>query len=128
MNKITVSVSVSIYGDDFDLNKVIKRFKVLSTETRIKGVIPKRSQRESVQTSWTKSTGQYSLDINNQLDQIITSLQPEKETLLKISDDFQVNFVFTILINIKNNDKPAIYFKTKPQIIIFKINAQNITN
>lgn len=57
MNKITVSVSVSIYGDDFDLNKVIKRFNVLSTETRIKGVIPKRSQRESVQTSWTKSTG-----------------------------------------------------------------------
>lgn len=56
MNKITVSVSVSIYGDDFDLNKVIKRFKVLSTETRIKSVIPKRSQRESVQTSWTKST------------------------------------------------------------------------
>lgn len=57
MNTITVSVSVSIYGDDFDLNKVIKRFKVLSTETRIKGVIPKRSQRESVQISWTKSTG-----------------------------------------------------------------------
>lgn len=46
MNKITVSVSVSIYGDDFDLNKVIKRFNVLSTETRVKGVIPKRSQRK----------------------------------------------------------------------------------
>ncbi|WP_392562464.1 DUF4279 domain-containing protein [Orbus sturtevantii] len=125
MDKTTVSVSFSIYGDDFDLNNVIKRMKIKPTETRVKGIVPEGRQRESIQTCWTISTKEeFSFDINQQLDSIITLLQPEKNALLKIRDDFQVKFVFTVLIKIENNYKPAIYFETKTLDFINGISAE----
>lgn len=51
MEKTTVSVSFSIYGDDFDLDDVIKQMDIEPTETRIKGIIPEDGKRESIETS-----------------------------------------------------------------------------
>lgn len=56
MDKTTVAVSFSIYGDNFELNDVIKSMDIEPTETRIKGIIPERRRRESIETSWTIST------------------------------------------------------------------------
>jgi len=125
MDKTTVSVSFSIYGDDFDLNDVIKRMEVEPTETRIKGVIPEEGRRESIETSWSISTKEEnSFDINDQLNQLITLLTPKRATLLKIRNDFKVNFIFMILIKIENNEKPAIYFDNKSINFIHGISAE----
>lgn len=125
MEKTTVSVSFSIYGDDFDLDDVIKQMNIEPTETRIKGIIPEDGKRESIETSWTVSTKEEnSFDINEQLNQIIALLKPKKDVLLKIKDNFQVNFVFMILIKIENNEKPAIYFDTISLDFINGISAE----
>ena len=125
MDKTKVSVSFSIYGDDFDLNDVIKRMKIKPTETRIKGLLPEGGKRESIETSWMISTKEeHSFDINDQLNELIVLLEPKKDILVIIKKDFQVNFVFLILIKIENNEKPAIYFDTKTLNFINGINAE----
>ncbi|OCG31424.1 MULTISPECIES: DUF4279 domain-containing protein [unclassified Gilliamella] len=125
MDRTTVSVSFSIYGDDFDLNDVIKRIGIEPNETRIKGLVPEGGRNKSVETSWTVATKEeFSFDINDQLDKIIALLKPRENILLKIKNDFKVNFVFMILIKIENNEKPAIYFNTKSLNFINGINAE----
>jgi len=67
---------------------------------------------------------EHSFDINDQLNELIVLLEPKKDILVRIKKDFQVNFVFLILIKIENNEKPAIYFDTKTLNFINGINAE----
>ncbi|XKM14520.1 DUF4279 domain-containing protein [Orbaceae bacterium ac157xtp] len=111
MNKTTVAAIFSIYGDSFDLNYVTEKMRIKPSETTIKGIVPDGKKRASIETSWSISIEEMvSYDINEQLNQLIYLLESKKEELLLIKDIFEIKFSFLILVKIRNNETPAIYF------------------
>jgi len=111
MDKTTASVIFSIYGDNFDLNYVTKEIEINPTETMSKGVIPENRTRASIETSWCIGTEEtLSYDINEQLSQLINLLSNKRSTLLLIQKNLDVKLSFLILVKVRNNETPAIYF------------------
>lgn len=111
MDKTTVAVFFSIYGDSFDLNYVTKVLEINPTETTIKGNIPENKTRASVETSWSIGIEEtISYDINEQLSTLINLLNNKKSELLIIRKNFNVKISFLILVKVRNNETPAMYF------------------
>ncbi len=111
MDKTTVAVFFSIYGDSFDLNYVTKVLEINPTETTIKGNTPENKTRASVETSWSIGIEEtISYDINEQLSTLIHLLNNKKSELLIIRKNFNVKISFLILVKVRNNETPAMYF------------------
>ncbi|ETT86570.1 DUF4279 domain-containing protein [Viridibacillus sp. FSL R5-0477] len=105
----------SAFGDNFPLEEVTNGLDVEPTETYKKGDVIKTFATKILrrkETSWTLSTGyQESLDINEQLDVILKSLKEKTKELLQLKKKYDLQFQFMIVIEIENNDKPAMYLQ-----------------
>ncbi|MEK4092135.1 MULTISPECIES: DUF4279 domain-containing protein [unclassified Viridibacillus] len=105
----------SAFGDNFPLEEVTNGLDVEPTETYKKGDVIKTFATKILrrkETSWTLSTGyQESLDINKQLDVILKSLKEKTKELLQLKKKYDLQFQFMIVIEIENNDKPAMYLQ-----------------
>lgn len=121
----TVMVEFIIYGDVFDPHVITNKLEINPTSTTIKGVIGNGKKRPSIDTSWCLGTlKEESFDINQQLNQVIERIKDKAEILLDIKNKYSVNFVFEIVIEIENNEKPAIYFDTEVLNFINLIKAK----
>lgn len=115
MDKTKVMAYFSAFGDNFPLEEVTNGLDVEPTETYKKGDVIKTFATKILrrkETSWTLSTGyQESLDINEQLDVILKSLKEKTKELLQLKKKYDLQFQFMIVIEIENNDKPAMYLQ-----------------
>lgn len=115
MDKTKVMAYFSAFGDNFPLEEVTNGLDVEPTETYKKGDVIKTFATKILrrkETSWTLSTGyQESLDINKQLDVILKSLKEKTKELLQLKKKYDLQFQFMIVIEIENNDKPAMYLQ-----------------
>ncbi|MFJ7830662.1 DUF4279 domain-containing protein [Peribacillus sp. NPDC097284] len=64
------------------------------------------------QTDWILSTGyQESYDINDQLDLLLKSLGGKTEELKQLKKKYDVEYLFMIVIEIVNDEKPAMHLE-----------------
>lgn len=111
MNKTQVKVYFSLFGDDFPLDKVTGKLELTPSETYKKGDLnPNGSTVFTKETSWNLGTGyQVSLDVNDQLQQIVCRLQNKSSIIKEIKDSYSLECKFFIVIKIEKGNTPALY-------------------
>ncbi|GMK44255.1 hypothetical protein PghCCS26_13820 [Paenibacillus glycanilyticus] len=103
------------------------------TESYNKGDVIVRPKNENIinttvkyrkETAWILSSGyQESYDINDQLGLLLDTLESKIIELKRIQTDYKVSYKFEIVINIENNQKPAIYLERRFISYAHSINA-----
>jgi len=119
MDVTKVMAYFSIIGDHFQPEKITEELAIQPTETYVKGDIIKKTStttasvvRRRVETDWTLSTGyQKSADINDQLKPLLRSLEGKEKNLIRLKEEYELTYIFMIVIEIENNEKPAMYFE-----------------
>lgn len=112
MDKSNVMVRFSLYGDDFNPALITKQLKIEPSETYIKGEQIRDGKIKRKETSWSISTKyEISLDINDQINKIMTLLYGKEAIITDLKKKYDLNILFMIVVNIENNDKPAMYFR-----------------
>lgn len=107
----TVKVEFIILGDDFSTEEITQALQLEPTEAYNRGDFSK-SGRQRLESCWSISTPyEISFDINDQLNAIISQIKPRTDCLLQLKGKYSLSFSFMIVINIENNDKPAIYLE-----------------
>ena len=118
-------VRFSIYGENFKPTYITEVLGIAPSEAYTKGEKTKNGKLIRKDTSWSINTGyQDSLDINEQLEIIITQLEKKVAILTKIKQDLSVEMLFIIVIRIEDNEIPAMYFKKDFIRFISKIDAE----
>lgn len=122
----------SATGDIFPLEAITEALSIEPTRTYKKGdVVARRDNPNLVftktlyrkETDWTLSTGyQESYDINNQLHVILKSLEEKTEQLKQLKKKYDLEFLFTVVIQVENNESPAMYLQK--EIINFASSIQ----
>ncbi|MDQ7235289.1 DUF4279 domain-containing protein [Bacillus pacificus] len=111
----------SATGDVFPVEAITNALNIEPTRTYKKGdVVARRDNPNLVstktlyrkETNWTLSTGyQESYDINNQLYVILKSLEEKTEPLKQLKKKYDLEFLFMVVIQIENNESPAMYLQ-----------------
>ncbi|AJY73852.1 hypothetical protein VN24_03520 [Paenibacillus beijingensis] len=110
MEKTSIIARFKIYADDFSIDDVSNVLQKDPSDFTIKGQQGKFTVAK--ETSWNIYTPMSeSLDVNQQLGELLSILRPKKVQLLELKDKYQLNYLFSIIIKIKNNQTPAIYFE-----------------
>jgi membrane-associated HD superfamily phosphohydrolase len=112
LDKTQVMVYFSLYGDEFPIDDITEKLEVIPTETYKKGdLIPNRSTaRYRKETSWDLGTDyQVSLDVNNQIQQIINNLQNKSSIINEIKEAYSLECKFFIVVKIEDGNTPALY-------------------
>ncbi|MCU5378740.1 DUF4279 domain-containing protein [Bacillus cereus] len=122
----------SATGDIFPLEAITESLSIEPTRTYKKGdVVARRDNPNLVftktlyrkETDWTLSTGyQESYDINNQLHIILKSLEGKTEQLKYLQKKYDLQFLFMVVIQVENNESPAMYLQK--EIINFASSIQ----
>ena len=111
----------SITGDIFPVEAITDALNIEPTRTYKKGDIVARRDNPNLvstkklyrkETDWNLSTGyQESYDINNQLYVILKSLEEKTEPLKQLKKKYDIEFLFMVVIQIENNESPAMYLQ-----------------
>ncbi|MCU5471241.1 DUF4279 domain-containing protein [Bacillus paranthracis] len=111
----------SITGDIFPVEAITDALNIEPTRTYKKGDIVARRDNPNLvstkklyrkETDWNLSTGyQESYDINNQLYVILKSLEEKTEPLKQLKKKYDLEFLFMVVIQIENNESPAMYLQ-----------------
>ena len=111
----------SITGDIFPVETITDALNIEPTRTYKKGDIVARRDNPNLvstkklyrkETDWNLSTGyQESYDINNQLYVILKSLEEKTEPLKQLKKKYDLEFLFMVVIQIENNESPAMYLQ-----------------
>ncbi|HDR8180967.1 TPA: DUF4279 domain-containing protein [Bacillus cereus] len=111
----------SVTGDIFPIEAITEALSIEPTQTYKKGDIVERHDNPNLvstktlyrkETDWTISTGyQESYDINNQLNVILKSLEGKTEQLKHLKKKYSLEFLFMVVIQVANNESPAMYLQ-----------------
>lgn len=123
LDKTKVMAYFSILGDKFSLDDVTRTLIIEPTSTHLKGDTVRNHVRK--ETDWTLSTGyQESYDINEQLNPLLNQLELKINELLEIKRLYNVSFMFMVVIQIENNESPAMYLGSRIINFACAINAE----
>ncbi|WHZ02900.1 DUF4279 domain-containing protein [Neobacillus sp. YX16] len=111
MNKTQVKVFFSLFGDEFPLHKVTGKLELTPTKSYKKGdLIANRSKINRKETCWEIGTGyKDSLDVNDQLQQIVGNLQNKSIMINELKDAFSLECKFYIVIIIERGNSPSLF-------------------
>ncbi|MCM3130555.1 DUF4279 domain-containing protein (plasmid) [Paenibacillus urinalis] len=114
MNDITtVMAEFAIIGENFTKQNITNQLQIEPTEFYSKGDKIKNRDLYRKETAWSLATEyEESLDINLQLNKLISILNDKKEELLKLKRTYNLFYKFFIVIKIEENETPAIYLDT----------------
>lgn len=126
MGKTTVKAEFSICGDVFDPNEITTLLQIEPMEIHLKGIISGTRKRPSTETSWSISTAkEESFDVDEQTRKLLSLLKNKTETLEKIKEKYDVTFIFSLLIEIENGEKPSIYSSVETNQFLGSIGAES---
>jgi hypothetical protein len=121
LDKTKIMAYFSAFGDEFPVEVITDVLRIEPTKTYKKGDIIERTNnpnlvstkiRRRKETDWTLSTGyQESYDINNQLNTILKSLEGKTKELKQLKEKYDLEFLFMIVIQVENDEKPAMYLQ-----------------
>ncbi len=112
MERTKVKVYFSLFGDTFPLDYVTEKLGITPSNTyRKRDIIPNRSTTQfRKETTWDLGTGyQESLDVNEQLQQIITQLLNKVSIISEIKKTYSVQCKIFIVIIIEEGHTPTLY-------------------
>lgn len=108
-------------GDIFPVEAITDALSIEPTRSYKKGDVVARHDNSNLvstktlyreETAWTLSTGyQQSYDINNQLYVILKSLEEKTEQLKQLKKKYDLQFLFMVVIQMENNESPAMYLQ-----------------
>ena len=125
MDKTNVKVKFDIIGEKFLPDDITEKLSLKPSEHWMKGDKIKNKNIERKETCWTLSTEyEESYDINDQLKKIVDLLKPKKEVLVNLKNAFSLDYIFNIVINVENNEKPAIYLDSETVEFAGEIKAE----
>jgi Domain of unknown function (DUF4279) len=124
MNETQVKVYFSIFGDDFPINEVTRRLEITPTESYKKGdSISANSSLRRKETSWEFGTDyQNSLDVNEQLLQVMNRLREKCSIINDLQAEFGLTSKIYIVIAMVNGQAPALYLEK--DILAFASNIE----
>lgn len=126
MDKTKVKAEFSICGDVFDPREITKLLAIEPTEIYIKGVVSGTRKRPSTETSWSICTEkEESYDISEQTNALLMLLKDKADVLDKIRELYATTFIFSVLIEIENGEKPAIYWTAEANRFLGRIGAES---
>lgn len=109
-SKTKVMVYFTAYADHFDLSEVTQKLGINPTKSWLKGDIIREKLRRK-NTAWEFSTGYVeSLDVNEQMSQIINKLKDKVPVLLDLKKRNGLEYGIIIVIVINNGYTPALGF------------------
>ncbi|WP_051272153.1 DUF4279 domain-containing protein [Shimazuella kribbensis] len=112
MKKTTVMVEFAIFGDDFSPDAVTEKLSTKPTKCWMKGESIRDMAIVRKETNWSISTGyEESWDINDQLKKLVELLENKRSDLKELKRIYNLEYKFFIVINVENNEKPAIYLE-----------------
>lgn len=119
MEKTNVKVYFSAKADDFSIEYFTNVLGIRPTRAYKKGEAINRPSNPNVTstgthyrqyTSWELGTDyEQSYDISEQLDFVLNQLEGKEELLNQVRENYELAYRFTIVIQIENNEKPAMY-------------------
>ncbi|CAM2813992.1 DUF4279 domain-containing protein [Paenibacillus sediminis] len=125
MEKTRVMVKLDIYGDNFNPQIITDQLNIQPHMSWQKGDSVEGKSTVRNKTCWRFSTGyQESLDINDQLSVIIERFQGESEKLIELIKAHNLEILVSIVINIEENQKPAMNFNKETISFIHQIGAE----
>lgn len=126
MNKTTVKAEFSIYGDDFNPDEITELLGISPMEVNLKGTINGTRKKPSTETNWSIFTKkEESYDVKEQTDKILTIFKDKACILKKIKERHGVSFMFSLLIEVENGEKPAIYWTPETNYFLGTIGAES---
>lgn len=124
MDKSNVKVEFSIYGDKFDPNIITNIIQITPTRTWMKG----ETIREGLlrkDTCWKLATEyEESLDISVQINKIRNLIQDKKDQIVVLKHTYNLECKFDVVVNIENNEKPAMYLDKETITFIYELEAE----
>lgn len=107
-------VEFIITGDELNPNLVTKQLKMNPQKYWVKGDAIQGKTITKKDSCWIISTGyEESLDINDQLDKILQQISSKIQVLKKIKTMNNLDYLFAIVVNVENNEKPSMYFNSR---------------
>jgi hypothetical protein len=112
VKKTNVKAEFIIFPDELQPSVVTEKLEMTPTQSWIKGDDIKGKSYKKKDTCWTVSTEyEESLDINDQLSKLMIILQDKKEMLIELKKMYDMKYVFEIVIKVRNEETPAMYFE-----------------
>jgi Domain of unknown function (DUF4279) len=113
MNKTQVKVYFTLFGEDFPIDEVSERLSTTPTLSYIKGdLISTNSSLRRKETSWEYGTDyQNSLDVNEQLLQVMNRLRDKCSVINELQAEFGLGSIIYIVIRMVNGQAPALYLE-----------------
>jgi len=113
MDETVVNAKFMIIGDEnFDPDIATNTLKINPTKVGRKGELIRGGRLKRKESFWEISTDyKKSYDINDQLDQILNIIIPVKEELMSIISSNNLYAKIEFVINIENNEKPAMHLQ-----------------
>lgn len=109
MDKTNVKVEFSIFGDEINPEVITSTLKIKPTRQWLKGDHI-RNDLFRKESCWEISTEyEESYDINDQLDKIIDRISDKESEIHSLLKTYNAECKFEIVIQIENNEKPAMY-------------------
>lgn len=104
-----VNAEFVIIGDTFDPDIVTQRLGIEPQGYWVKGEKTANAHMERKDTNWWIHTDyEHSFDIMCQLSKLISILQKKKNILKKLKTTYDLEYLFLVVINVEENEKPAI--------------------
>ena len=119
MDKTNVKAYFSVKADDFSIEDFTNVLGIKPTRTYKKGEVIKSKSNPNVattgthyrlHTSWELGTDyEESYDINKQLSFVLGQLEGKEEELNQLKKKYDLTYRFVLVIQIENNETPAMY-------------------
>jgi hypothetical protein len=98
-------------GDKLDSNGVTEKLKIKPSKSWKKGEDIEGRKIKRIDNCWIINTNyKETYDINEQLFKIVKLLKDKKNILKELTNVYELEYFFEIVINVENNETPAIYF------------------
>jgi hypothetical protein len=111
MENTNVSVKFVISGDEFSIQEINRILEILPTVAYAKGEKGEYTTSRK-ETSWYIGTDfEESFDINDQLKKVYVLIANKKSELIALKKLYRLDYLFSIVVIIKNNQTPAIYLE-----------------
>jgi hypothetical protein len=124
LDKTNVKVEFILLGDNFNPDDITNKLSIRPTSKWKKGEILKNG-RVREYSGWEISTEyEESLDINDQLNQILIKIKDKRNEIFEISNNKDIECRFCVVVKIENGYTPAMTLNREVIQFAYEIGAE----
>ncbi len=113
MDKTNVNIEFVITGESFDPNLISTKLGVTQEGYYLKGDRISTRVGEIIrdETCWFYSVGyNETYDVNEQMEKLLDIFESEKEILMEMKEEKNLDYKLVVSIRVENGEIPSIYF------------------